>query len=464
MSNKKRRFALTGWGPGFLCLLILTMAIPACRRGVPAPRNVILFISDGCGFNHVQAASLFEHGRPEGQVYWDFPVRLAMSTHPHGSPAYDPETVWDSFSTCIKGPTDSAASATAMATGVKTYNGAISVAPDRTTRLLTSFERAEEGGRATGVVSSVMFSHATPACFGAHSPKRGFYPLIANQMLQESGLDVIMGCGHPLYDSQGSRAAEPRYRYVGGEETWDALRSGQAGGDADGDGVPDPWSLIETGEAFRSLMSGPTPGRVLGVPRIHTTLQQERPGDAHAAPFVEPYLENLPTLTEMTAAALNVLDQNEDGFFLMVEGGAVDWASHDNQTGRMIEEQIEFDRAVQAAVDWVENHSSWKRTLIIVTSDHETGYLTGPGSGESDNGDNGSAPPVWKPLVPRGKGEMPDVQWNITGHTHSLVPFFARGARCRRFLECARGTDPVRGPFLDNTDIGRVMLSFFEDN
>lgn len=461
MSMNTKRFALTACVLGFLCLLFMTL--PACRGGEKVPRNVILLISDGCGFNHLRAASLYEHGQPEGQVYWDFPVRLAMSTHPHGSPGYDPETVWKSFAACIEGPTDSAASATAMATGVKTYNGAVNVDPDRA-RLQTSFERAEKDGKATGVVSSVMFSHATPACFASHSPNRGWYPAIANQMIKESGLDVIMGCGHPLYDNQGNLSVKPSYRYVGGEKTWEAVRSGQAGGDADGDGTPDPWTLIETREDFQSLMSGPTAQRVIGLPHVYTTLQQERMGNALAPPYEEPFLEHVPTLTEMMVGALNVLDEDRDGFFLMVEGGAVDWAGHDNQTGRMIEEQIEFDRAVQAAVDWVETHSRWSQTLIIVTSDHETGYLTGPGSGEPDAGDNGSMPPVWKPLVSRGRGEMPDVQWNITGHTNSLVPFFARGAASQQFLERARGVDPVHGPFLDNTDIGRVLLSFFDDD
>lgn len=461
MTMNTGRFAFTGSILVFLC--VSAMTLPACRGGDRAPRNVILFISDGCGFNHVRAASLYEHGRPEGQVYWNFPVRLAMSTYPHGKQGYDPDTVWSSFSGCVEGRTDSAAAATAMATGVKTYNGAISVGPDRS-RLQTSFEKAEEAGKATGVVSSVMFSHATPACFGAHSPNRGLYPLIANQMLKESGLDVIMGCGHPLFDSQGSPAVKPRYRYVGGEETWEGVRSGQVGGDADGDEVPDPWSLIETREAFLSLISGPTPRRVLGIPPVYTTLQQERMGDAQAGPYEEPYITNMPTLAEMMAAALNVLDDDPDGFFLMVEGGAVDWAAHDNQTGRMIEEQTEFDRTVQAAVDWVASHGGWRKTLIIVTSDHETGYLTGPGSGGPENGDGGDEPPVWNPLVPRGGGEMPDVQWNITGHTNSLVPFFSRGAGSRRFLDCVRGTDPVYGPFLDNTDIGHIMLSFLENN
>ena len=90
----------------------------------------------------------------------------------------------------------------------------------------------------------------------------------------------------------------------------------------------------------------------------------------------------MPTLTEMSLAALNVLDNDPDGLYLMIEGGAVDWAAHANQSGRMIEEAIEFERAVEAVLDWVQTNSNWGETLLIVTGDHETGYLTGPDSGQ----------------------------------------------------------------------------------
>jgi alkaline phosphatase len=77
-------------------------------------------------------------------------------------------------------------------------------------------------------------------------------------------------------------------------------------------------------------MSGPHPTRVIGVPRVWETLQQARSGDAFAAPYAVPFIQSVPTLVEMTNAALNVLDDDPDGFFLMVEGGAVDWAAHSN--------------------------------------------------------------------------------------------------------------------------------------
>jgi len=422
---------------------------------------VILFIADGCGFNHMEAASLYAFGLPEAQIYARFPVKYAMSTYPAGGSVYDPHSAWQIFSYVEEGATDSAAAATAMSTGVKTYNGAINVDLKKN-RLTTSFEAAEQHGKSTGIVSSVHFSHATPACFAAHNPNRENYLSISREMLLESPVDVIMGCGHPLYNKQGRPALITRYAHVGGRETWEALQQGRAGGDADQDGDDDAWTLIETREEFISLASGPTPRRVLGVPRIYKTLQQDRMGDGQASPYAVPLIKGIPTLKEMALAALNVLDADTDGFFLMVEGGAVDWAAHDHQSGRMIEEQIDFDRAVEAVVDWVESNSSWKETLIIVTSDHETGYLTGPGSGEVQLGDDGGSA-EWIPLHSRGRGKTPALQWNIDGHTNSLVPFFAKGAGSARFHAHADKEDPVLGAYLDNTAIGRVVLSFLED-
>ncbi len=83
----------------------------------------------------------------------------------------------------------------------------------------------------------------------------------------------------------------------------------------------------------------------------------------------------------------------------MVEGGAVDWAAHANQSGRVIEEEIDFNHSVEAVVEWVEKNSNWGETLVIVTGDHETGYLTGPGSD-----------PAWMPLVNNGAGYLPGME------------------------------------------------------
>ena len=344
-----------------------------------SPKNIVVMISDGCGYNQVDAASLYQYGKTGVQIYEHFPVKLAMATFMDlGS--YDPEKAWEDFEYVATGATDSAAAATAMSAGEKTYNGAIGVDADGFP-LEHAIERAEKLGLATGVVTSVEWSHATPAGFVAHNVSRSNYAAIAQEMVYDSAVDVIMGCGHPWYNADGNPKDIPNtFQYVGGETTWDDLVAGIAGGDADGDGREDPWTLIQTREEFQALMTGSTPDRILGTAQVYKTLQEERSGDDKADPYVEPLIDTVPTLEEMTKAALNILDNDPDGFFLMVEGGAVDWAGHGNESGRVIEEEIDFNRSVEAVVEWVSRNSNWGETLVIVTGDHETGYLAGPGS------------------------------------------------------------------------------------
>ncbi len=357
------------------------------------PRNIIVMISDGCGYYHVDAASIYQHGESNAQVYHRFPVQLGISTYASGG-KYDPDKAWKQFNHVMSGATDSAAAATTLSTGVKTYSGAIGVGTDRKW-LIHMSERAEEMGKATGVVTSVEFAHATPAGFVAHNTSRNNYEQIAQQMILDSTIDVIMGCGHPLFSNSGKPAINT-YQYVGGKAVWEGLVAGAVDfdlngdgiidnsvEDADGDGDPDPWTFIEELAQFRGLASGIAPKRAIGIPQSHTTLQQGRSSSAFNA--------GVPTLEEMTRAALNVLDDDPEGLLLMIEGGAIDWASHSNQSQRMIEEEIDFSNAVAAVVEWVEMNSSWAETILIVTGDHETGYLTGPGSGPGPR----SSSPSW---------------------------------------------------------------------
>jgi alkaline phosphatase len=398
---------------------------------------------------------LYQYGRLQGQVYEEFPVRLAMSTYLTGG-SYDPNKAWMDFGHVKSGYTDSAAAATAMSCGVKTYKGAIGVGPDKEPAA-NIIEACERLGRATGVITSVEWSHATPAGFVAHNKSRNNYEAIAKEMINESAVDVIMGCGHPLYDNNGKPALLPNtHKYVGGASTWKALEAGTAGADADGDGVNDPWRLIQTRDEFVTLAEGETPKRVCGVAQAHKTLQQERSGSGNAAPYAVELTGTVPTLEEMTRAALNVLDNDADGFFLMVEGGAVDWAGHDNQSGRMIEEEINFNRSVEAVIDWVTKNSNWDETLVIVTADHETGYLTGPKSAASAEALG------WDPLVNNGKGELPGMDWNSRSHTNSLVPFYAKGRGARLFTKVADGKDPVRGEYIDNTAIAQIIFTLLD--
>jgi alkaline phosphatase len=445
--------------PAILAISLVLFLFPACRKA-PRPLNIILMISDGCGYNCFDLASLYQYGRTGVQAYESFPARFAVSTYSASSTPYDPQKAWASFDFVLSDPTDSAAAATAMATGVKTNDDVVCLSPDGT-RLTSIIEVAESFGKKTGTVTSVTFGHATPAAFLVHVEDRYNYEDIARQIMLESPADVVMGCGHPWYDRSGQPVEEPDFRYVEDRETWEALLRGEAGADADGDGIPDPWTVIQTAEEFRSLIEGPAPERVFGIAPIFRTLQQERKGDNQAGPFDVPPVPTVPSLSEMALGALNVLDDDPDGFFLMIEGGAIDWACEDNQTGRLIEEQISFNQAVDAVVKWIEVHSRWEDTLLIVTSDHETGYITGPGSGlEPPDGD---LTKTWKPLVNRGAGKVPEMEWHQDYHTNSLVPLFAKGYGSERFAALANETDPVRGFYLDNTEIGLLMIELIKE-
>jgi alkaline phosphatase len=440
---------------GWLLALLLGLGLftgGATAQAAPKVKNIILMISDGCGYNAILATDLYQFGAIKGkQAYQEFPLQSWVSTYSADGLGYDPAQAWKDFKYVESGATDSAAAATAMATGVKTYNSAIGVDVNRHP-LRTIAQQAETTGRSTGVITTVPFSHATPAGFVAHNENRNNYDAIAREMLLDSATDVIMGTGNPWFDDDGKSLTAPQsFQYVGGEATWKSLAAGGAGGDADGDGRPDPWKLIQTRAEFLALAQGPAPKRVCGVPQVYDTLQQSRNGDANAAPYVVPLNKTVPNLAEMTRGALNVLDNNPKGFFLMIEGGAVDWANHSNQSGRMIEEEMDFNRAAGAVTDWVKQNSNWQETVVIITADHESGYLTGPGSD-----------PGWKPLVNKGKGKVPGMQWHSKGHTNSLVPLFAKGGGIERLKAYADKTDPVRGKYLDNTNIGQFIFSLLE--
>ena len=414
---------------------------------------------------------MFEHGKTGVQVYESFPVQAAMSTFSYDTDKsgelilgeYTPARAWADPAYVMSGYTDSAAASTTMSTGHKTYNGAIGLDKDRKP-LLHAWARAEREGKTTGVVTSVQWSHATPAAFVVHDESRKNYAAMARRMIEESAADVIMGCGHPWFDGNGCIKTEPnKFDYVGGRETWDALVAGLAGGDADGDGNADSWTLVQSRAEFQALMSGNTPRRVCGVAQVHKTLQQDRDGDRNAAPYQVAPLETVPTLKEMTTAAINVLDDDPDGFCLLVEGGAVDWAGHDNQLGRMIEEQIDFNRTVEAVVEWVEQSSSWDETLVIVTADHETGYLT-VSAPLSPNPEDRADPDA--SVRPSGTeaGIMPNMQWNSGQHTNSLIPLYAKGNAACRLAEAADQQDPVRGAYLDNAELGKILHAVIGSN
>lgn len=445
-------------------------------------KNVILLISDGAGINTWKAASYFRHGALGKEVYDQFDVKLFASTHPlntstkpthssKNSVKFDPKELWnkDKSSYQHKGNlnnytsyfggyeyaqtnfTDSAAAATALASGHKTYNNAINWSNDDT-RLKNIGEYVVESGRALGVISSVQWSHATPAGFLSHNVNRNNYAEIAKEAVTSGTASVIMGTGHPYFDKNG-KAVQPKdekdFRYVGGKETWDNLVAGKT-----------DYTLIDSKDDFIALAEGKLDfkgkTKILGTAPNNATLQFNRSGVSARA-----LLENQPDLATMTLGALNVVSKNDKGFFLMVEGGAVDWAAHANNLPRIVEEQIDFNLAVEAAVNWVEKNSSWDETLLIVTTDHGNGFLQGPNSNEK----------IYSEIVNQGAGALPLVRWYSDNHTRELVPVYAKGFGAKHFLEIAKPEAGLgtyyKAPadsqfFVDNTDIFRTMLKAFD--
>ncbi|MEQ8196860.1 MAG: alkaline phosphatase [Clostridiaceae bacterium] len=435
--------------------IILVFSITA-RKSSGRVKNVIVMISDGCGYNQIQAADYYQYGKTGTQIYEKFPVLLGVSTYPYGG-SYDSVSSWSSFNYPKNKPTDSAAASTAMATGIKSYNAAIGVDINKQSVKNIS-EYFQEQKKSTGVVTTVQLSNATPAGFTAHNTDRNNYSDIAKEMILSSKTDVIMGAGNPDYDDNGNFKKDPAvsdYKYVGGKELWEKLVSGTLKdvADSNGDGKSDPWTLIQSKDEFLKLSTGKTPDRVIGVPQVHNTLQQAREGDSKADAFKIAQNNNVPSLGEMSKAALNVLDNNKKGFFLMIEGGAVDWAGHANQSGRLIEEEIDFNKAVEAVDDWVQQNSNWEETVLIVTGDHETGYLTGSGSD-----------PSWIPIKNNGAGNMPGMQWNSTQHTNSIIPLFAKGDAAELLKDYADETDNTRGKYIDNIEIAKFIKKIINVN
>lgn len=340
--------------------------------GTDGPKNIIYLVGDGMGYNHIAATNLFETGQTKHQVEGEAgdvsPVEggeaaqvyegdawneLAMSTFQEGN-SYDPEKAWNDHDYVNEDYTDSAAAGTAMATSSKTENGMIGVTSDGATVQNTS-EHAIDNGKSAGVVSSVPFNHATPAAWAAHNDDRNDFHAMADEMIG-GDLDVIMGAGHPLYDE---------------------------------DNQP-----VEAGEKY------------FGLPQVASTLQHNRSGDS-AVPY-DTELNDVVDMSTMAEGALNILDQNDEGFHVMIEGGVIDWAGHANDAGP--------------------------------TDD-----------------------PSWSAMTGQA-GEMPEHSWHSENHTNQLVPVFFRGAGSKDITTAATGVDPVRGNYIDNVDIANLTLNTWWGN
>ncbi len=362
----------------------------ATRPAPTPPKNVILMIGDGMGFQQVKAAGLYANGRSGSLFLQTLPYKGNVQTI-------------SVFPAHLKRGrvhvTDSAAAATAMATGHKVFNGVISLAlPGDGHPYKTVLESFAADGKRTGLVTTAYITDATPAGFGAHSKARGNAAEILDCYLKTVRPDVILGGGYtkwPLMLTPGMVEAAG-YKAVTDREQLLALKPGQF-------------------------------GHVFGIFGL-SNMPYEADKAAAATQPAEANMLAMPSLSQMTAVALRMLSTDHKGFFLMVEGGLIDKAAHKNDLARSVPETVEFDKAVKVAMDWARNR---KDTLVLVTADHETGGL--------------------KVIEGRGKGNLPEVTWSSNGHTNARVPLYAWGV----------GADKIQGT-LDNTDIYRLMMGTFD--
>ena len=292
--------------------LWLACALLSCTAGMAqAPTRVILMISDGAGVEHW---TLAKFARPHLAV-GEFGVAGLVDTRGANHIV-----------------TGSAAGATALAIGVRTFFGAVGVGPDSTPRQ-TVLELAKSRGMATGVVTTTWVVDATPAAFASHVPNRGSLVDIFRQMTQLP-VDVILGGGNGLFDFALRRDSID-------------LRPAREG-----------YTYIETAEQLDQI----------DAQQVTSLLGMFSRSDMARAP------ERSPRLTDMMTTALAVLDRDPEGFFLMVENEGSDTEAHGNVSRDvLVAEMLDFDDAVRVALDYQADHPE---TLIVVTADHETGGLS----------------------------------------------------------------------------------------
>lgn len=351
----RRRLSLAG---SFLLLLLAAQLAIAS----PRPRNVIIMIGDGMGFAEVTMARL-GLGKADAS--------LAMDSMRYGGMVKTHST------TTI---TDSAAAATAIATGHKTKNGMLATLPDGK-KVATVLERAAAMGKGTGLVTTVTITHATPAGFGAHVGSRGDEGDIAIQYL-DSRIDVLMGGGEQFFTPKSVKTSKRT-------DDRDLLSEARKAG----------YTIARTTEELAAARSQ----RLLGL-------------------FAQGYMTTVapePPVATMAQRALDLLAPHKKGFFLMVEGGQIDGAGHANKAPENVKQTLDFDAAVATVLEFARKRGD---TLVIVTADHETGGLSlvGPPKGSTSE---------WVPA------------WATTGHSASMVPILSEGPCADRFSGVLDNTD-----------------------
>lgn len=301
-------------------------------------RNIILLIPDGFSIEGITFVRWMNEGRP---LAWDPYVCGLVRTFSADSPI-----------------TDSAPAGTAYATGHKSHTGFIAVLPDQATMpgtrpiepdrvrapLMTILEAARLAGKSTGLVATSEIQHATPAAFSSHTPSRKKMEDIAEQQVY-NGLDVVLGGGGDFLNPQKRADKEDLVAVIKGLG----------------------YALVRTPAEMNAVRQG----RLWGVfDGRAMTCDRSR----------DPLLE--PSLSDMTQKAIDLLNQNENGFLLMVEGSQIDWAGHGNDPVAFAADALAFNKAVERAIEFARKD---EHTAVIVVSDHGTGGISF-GSATSNQG------------------------------------------------------------------------------
>lgn len=338
-------------------VLAAALALTFCAGPAPetpAVRNLILVIADGMGPQQISLAVLYARYAP-GSAVPDRTLHLERLMR-------EGVTGWMTTEPQAALVPDSASSASQLATGKPALSETLGLDAEGNPAE-TILERARRAGKATGLVTDTRLTHATPAAFASHQPHRSLENEIAEDIL-EGEPDVLLGGGlrHWLPRSSGDPQS-PAHRELRsripdhisldsrrGDEKDLILRAEEQG-----------YELVFAREELERTAAA----KILGL--FHSTGLPD--GIAVSRSLQDPG-RRIPTLRELTRKSLETLSRGENGFFLMVEGGQIDWAAHDNDAGRMLHELLHFDDALGEISTWVKGRTD---TLLVVTADHETG-------------------------------------------------------------------------------------------
>lgn len=312
--------------------LLLSFLLLVLSGYAQQAKYVFYFIGDGMGVNQVQGTELYR-GELEGKIgitpiwFTQFPYATTATT----------------FS-ATNGVTDSAAAGTALATGNKTQNGTIGMKQDLQTEVSSVAVWAKNKGCRVGVTTSVSVDHATPAAFYAHDPSRGSYYKIGTD-LYKAGFDFYAGSDFIDPNNKDNKDGNSENLYTMAEKNGYTIARGYKD------------YLKKCKKADKMIL-----------------FQSEKASekDRTAIPYAIDRTKDDLTLADITRSAINFLSKDlSKGFFLMVEGGKIDWACHSNDAATAFHEVADMDEAVKVAYEFYSQHPD--ETLIVVTADHETG-------------------------------------------------------------------------------------------